>query len=97
MYNEEKGINLEYRPSIHGHSKSHIHSTGKVVWINNYAGQKISPYTRKELTLVKESAIEKATLPSDWTGSRLSRRKHRQGCSQKYSAEKFDFQASLIT
>jgi hypothetical protein len=49
MYNEERGIKLEYRPSIHGHSKSHVHTTGKVIWINNNAGQKASPYTRKEL------------------------------------------------
>jgi len=49
MYNEERGIKLEYRPSLHGHSKSHVHTTGKVVWVNNNAGQKASPFTRKEL------------------------------------------------
>ena len=38
MYNEERGIKLEYRPSIHGHSKSNVHTTGKVVWVNNNAG-----------------------------------------------------------
>ena len=49
MYNEERGIKLEYRPSIHGYSKSHVHATGKVVWVNNNAGQKASQYTRREL------------------------------------------------
>jgi hypothetical protein len=49
MYNVERGTKLEYKPSIHGHSKSHIHNTGKVIWVNNNATQKMSPFTRREL------------------------------------------------
>ena len=55
MYNVERGTKLEYKPSIHGHSKSHIHNTGKVIWVNNNATQKMSPYTRRELMTKRDN------------------------------------------
>jgi hypothetical protein len=55
MYNVERGTKLEYKPSIHGHSKSHIHNTAKVIWVNNNATQKMSQFTRRELMTKKDN------------------------------------------
>jgi hypothetical protein len=64
MYNEERGIKLEYRPSIHGHSKSLLKQTGKVLWVNSplMGGLKTSPISRQKLKLNPDLLASNHTL-----------------------------------
>jgi hypothetical protein len=59
MQNEQRGIKLLYNPQVHGQSKALVHSTGKVVWVNNNAGQKASAYTRRELMSYMNGDLDK--------------------------------------
>ena len=59
MQNEQRGIKLQYNPQVHGQSKALVHSTGKVVWVNNNAGQKASAYSRRELMSYMNGDLDK--------------------------------------